>query len=217
MRAFVIMFNRLTWPKALCERLSDEGMDVILIDNGSVYPPLLEWYKKCPYKIHHLPDHYGHRSLWQSKIIDQYKDEYYLVTDHDLDISSVPKDFVDVLMDGFQYDVVKSGLSLKIDDLPDNAYAWEVYNWEKKFWQTEKRGMFYFSDIDTTIAVYKRDRVPMDDSDKFFRAVRADKPYEARHLPWYNTPENLTEEEKFYMDNIKRIGYWTSKYKSTWS
>jgi hypothetical protein len=216
MRAFVIMFNRLTWPKALCEQLSDVGLDVILIDNGSVYPPLLEWYKHCPYKVHYLPNYYGHRSLWQSNIISQYKDEYYLVTDHDLDISNVPDDFVDVLMEGLKLDVVKSGLSLKIDDLPKNKYTESVIEWESKFWETEKRDKFYFSDIDTTLAIYKADRVPKDDSDKFFRAVRCDKPYEARHLPWYNSPDNLTEEEKFYMENIKRIGYWTTKFNEAW-
>lgn len=211
------MFNRLTWPKALCERLSDEGCEVILIDNGSVYPPLLEWYKICPYKIHYLPNHYGHRSLWQSNIIDQYKDEYYLVTDHDLDLSGVPEGFIDILLEGLKLDVVKSGLSLRIDDLPDNGYTKQVAEWEKKFWETEKTGMFYYSDVDTTLAVYARERVPLDDSDKFFRAVRADKPYEARHMPWYNTPENITKEEEFYMDNVKRNVYWTGKYKEVWS
>jgi hypothetical protein len=216
MKAFVIMFNRLTWPKALCQRLTNLGLEVILIDNGSVYPPLLEWYKNCPYRVHHLPNYYGHRSLWQSGIISNYSDEYYLVTDHDLDISSVPDDMISVLMQGLEYDVVKSGLSLKLDDLPNNPYTKQVTDWETKFWQTEKRGKFFFSDVDTTLAIYKADRVPANDSDKFFRAVRCDKPYEARHLPWYNTPDNLTEEERFYMDNIKRDVYWTGKFKETW-
>jgi hypothetical protein len=218
MKAFVIMFNRLTWPKALCERLSDEGCEVILIDNGSVYPPLLEWYKKCSYKVHVLPDHYGHKSLWQSNIISQYKDQYYIVTDHDLDLSLVPEGFVDFLMKGLENDVVKSGLSLKIDDLPDNPYANKVYEYEKRFWHEmrDKNG-FYFSEIDTTLAVYDRDRVKAFETDRFFRAVRAPKPYEARHLPWYNEPGKISEEEQFYIDNIKRVAFWTMRYKETWS
>lgn len=212
------MFNRLTWPKALCEQLSDVGCEVILVDNESTYPPLLEWYKKCPYKVHFLPDTLGHKSLWKSDLIDQYKDEYYIVTDHDLDLSQVPKDFIEVLTKGFQNDVVKSGLSLKIDDLPVNSYTNEVISWETKFWQTPRDANgFYFSDIDTTLAIYKRDRVPLAaQGDRFFRAVRSPEPYTARHLPWYNTPETITEEEIFYMNNLKSCGYWTLKYKEHW-
>lgn len=219
MKAFVIMFNRLTWPKALCEILSDLGCEVILIDNGSVYPPLLEWYKTCPYKIHHLPDHYGHRSLWQSNIISQYKDEYYLVTDHDLDVSDVPKDFIEVLLKGLDNPlVIKAGLSLKLDDLPDNKYTKKVIEWEDKFWKMPKdENGFYYSDIDTTLAVYSRLRTQEAHDDKFFRALRAPKPYEAKHLPWYNTPDNLSDEERFYLDNVKRVAYWTSKFKETWN
>ncbi len=98
MKAFVIMFNRLTWPRELCKRLAKEGCEVILIDNGSTYPPLLKWYKtKCPYKIHYLPNTYGHKSLWTSGIINEYNDEYYLVTDHDLDLSLVPNGFIKIL------------------------------------------------------------------------------------------------------------------------
>ncbi len=218
MKAFVIMYNRLTWPQALCKRLTEEGCEVILIDNGSTYPPLLEWYKTCPYKIHYMPEWSGHKSLWLSGIINEYKDEYYLVTDHDLDLSLVPKGFIDFLLQGLKYDIVKSGLSLKLDDLPDNEYTKEVLSWEGKFWKTERsKEGFYFSDIDTTLAVYARDRVPIGEFDnRFFSAVRSPQPYEARHLPWYNTPENMTEEEKYYLSHIAIWGYWSGKFKQIW-
>ena len=38
--------NLLTWPKAMVERISRyEGVgDIIIVDNGSTYEPLLDWY-----------------------------------------------------------------------------------------------------------------------------------------------------------------------------
>ncbi len=209
------MFNRLTGPQALCKRLEEERCEVILIDNGSTYPPLLEWYKKCPYKIHYMPKWSGHKSLWMSGVINEYSDPYYLVTDHDLDLSLVPNGFIDFLMLGLKYDVVKSGLSLKIDDLPENEYTKEVIEWEDKFWRTKQSPEgFYFSDLDTTLAIYKRDIVPMGQYDnRFFSAVRAPKPYEARHLPWYNIVGQLTEEEEYYFSNVDIWGAWSTKFK----
>ena len=217
-KVFVIMFNRLTWAKNLCEFLSANGCEVILMDNGSTYPPLLEWYARCPYKIHHFTNNYYNRGLWQSGILDTYKDKNYILTDPDLDLSSVPTDFIQCLFVGLENNpnVMKSGLSLKIDDLPENEYTKKVITWEKKWWETpqDKYG-FYASDIDTTLALYDSERVSRMYHDGFFLAVRSPKPYEARHLGWYITKENITNEEKYYVENIiPNRGHWTQILKS---
>ncbi len=215
MKAFIVMFNRLTWPKKLADDLTALGCEVILIDNGSIYKPLLDWYANCPYKVHYLPSTFGHKSLWQSEIIKQYNDENYIVTDHDIDITNVPKDFISVLTNElYKTNRIKAGLSLAIDDLPENPYTAEVKKWESKFWLTEQTGRgFYYSDIDTTLAVYSKRRIELIDteSDAFFAAVRSPKPYTAKHMPWYNIPGSLSEEEQFYAQNVLRCAYWTRK------
>lgn len=212
------MFNRLTWAKNLCEFLSDNGCDVILLDNGSTYPPLLEWYKKCPYKTYFFSTQHYNRTLWQSGILKEDKDKNYIVTDPDLDLSSVPHDFVDKLLTGLKNnpDVMKSGLSLKIDDLPENEYTKKVIEWEKKWWEKpqDKNG-FYLADIDTTLAIYDSERVERMYHSGFFLAVRSPKPYEARHCGWYFTPETITEEEKYYINHVvmPNRGHWTNELK----
>lgn len=224
MKAFVIMLNRLTWPKKLAEDLTKAGCEVILVDNSSTYEPLLEWYKTCPYKVHYV-ENTGCKSPWQNGVIDQYNDRYYIVTDHDLDISDLPKDWIDVLMNGFDGKVTKSGLSLKLDDLPDNKYANEARDHEARFWLT-KSGDYYSAPIDTTLAIYDRKRMAgikfpfnlEDDShSRFWNAVRSPKGYEARHMPWYNTPENITWEEKYYIEHLKNDGFWSRYFMSVWS
>mgnify|MGYP001578401030 CR=1 FL=1 len=211
------MFNRLTWAKNMAEYLADNGLEVILLDNNSRYAPLLDWYKTCPFKIHRFSENLGHKVLWTSGIINEYPDEYYATTDHDLDLTGLPDDFVEKLFQGLENEwAIKSGLSLRVDDLPRNAYTKEVTKWESKWWLTERdTNGFYFSDVDTTFALYDAERTRnIANENEFFRAVRAPKPYECTHLPWHDTTENITPEEQFYMDNIgAKSGYWTHHFK----
>ncbi len=209
------MYNRITYPKNMAEFLSDHNINVIMIDNNSTYQPLLDWYKKCPYKVYRLKENLGHKCLYRSKILDEYNDQYYILTDHDLDISHIPSDFVEVLMLGTHSpNVIKSGLSLEIEDLPNNEYAKKAYDWEVNYWKRplDKNG-FYISEVDTTFAIYdrKKEYPEFPETDKFFQAVRSPRPYTARHLPWYNTEDNITEEEIYYIKSTNT--YWLGKFK----
>lgn len=223
MNAFLVMHNRLEWPRKMAEFLSDTGCNVILIDNQSSYPPLLEWYKSCPYKIHMMDTNYGHLVLWKSGLINEYNDQHYILSDPDLSLDGIPHDYVSTLMRGLTLNpnVIKSALSLEITDLPDNAYAKQAYDWELKFWQTKNKDGFYRSTADTTFAMYDQDRKWGEfpggnpSNDRFFDAVRSDRPYTARHLPWYVTPENMTDEEKYY--HMRTNTYWAQKYNEAWS
>lgn len=217
-KAFVIMFNRFTWPKAMCEFLADNGCEVILIDNGSTYQPLLDWYAACPYKVHRLPaaTEQAHKTPWTSGIIGSVKDDRYIVTDHDLDLSGLPNDFLDVLNEGLETnDVIKCGLSLRIDDLPKNALTDKVVKYESGFWRHRTPNGFYLAAVDTTLALYDARKTAVATDKEFFNAVRTPEPYTARHLPWYNTPETLTDEERFYLASIKNTGFWSHEYKRT--
>jgi len=199
MKCFIVMFNRLTWPKKMAEFLSDTGCEVILVDNASTYPPLLEWYDTdCPYKVYRLQENYGHLVLWGSGILNEYPDQYYAVTDPDLDLSDVPSDYIDFLMKGLtNQEVVKTGLSLRVDDLPVNGFTEEIVKKERQYWECVQDGNgFYYAGIDTTFAIYDRERMA---SGKFYWSLRAPKPYTARHLPWYLTPQVLSFEEIYYM------------------
>ena len=217
-KAFVIMFNRLTWPKTMCEFLADNCCEVVLIDNGSTYQPLLDWYAACPYKVHRLPatTEQAHKTPWTSGIIDSYKNDCYIVTDHDLDLSGVPSDFLDVLNEGLESNcVIKCGLSLRLDDLPQNVLTDKVVKYESGFWRHRTPNGFYLAAVDTTLALYDAKKTARAIEKEFFNAVRTPEPYTSRHLPWYNTPENLTDEERFYLGSISNNGFWSHEYKRT--
>lgn len=220
MKCFVIAYNRLTWLKNICEYLADTGMEVIIIDNNSSYKPLLSWYDRCPYTLWRAAENIGHLVYWKSIGGRTLEDRYYCVTDHDLDLSEIPKDYISVLMEGLEKnpDVTKCGFSLRLGDLPGNDFTKKVIEWEKKFWKTKGNG-FYQADIDTTFALYDKERdfgrLPPE-GNKFFHAVRSPEPYTARHLPWYLTPEDIlnNDEERYYLEHSNT--YWGGKFKQTW-
>ena len=61
-------------------------------------------------------------------------------------------------------------------------------------------------DIDTTFAVYRKDGP----QGHYGPAIRANRPYTARHLPWYWDPANLDKEQKQYLEKCSSGGRtWT--------
>jgi len=216
MKAYIISYNRLTSLRNLCQALDYRGCTPVIIDNSSNYEPLLRWLDICPYELHSVPNT-GSRSPWIFNIAKGYR---YIVTDSDLDISAVPMDMLAMLQRGLEENptAIKSGLSLRLDDLPNNKYANEAREFEARYWFT-KVGDFYSAPIDTTLALYDAERLQRICKDNtrhraFYNAVRAPPPYSARHLPWYNVPGQLSEEEKYYLSNlVMNEGFWNHKYK----
>lgn len=204
----------------MCEYLAATGMEVIIMDNLSTYPPLLEWYRSCPYEVIRMKKNHGHTVLWKTGLIDEFDDRYYCVSDPDLDLSGIPTDYLDVLLTGLEAnpDVYKAGFSLRIDDLPQNAYTKKVIEWEKKFWTQKANASFMRADLDTTFALYSKDRdfgLLPPEGKEFHWAVRSPEPYVCRHLPWYLTTEELerNEEENYFMKTTST--HWAQRFKET--
>mgnify|MGYP002241251986 FL=1 len=62
-------FNRLTTLRLLTETLTACGYtNIYILDNASTYPPLLEYYKTCPFTVFHLNQNLGFKALWESPL-----------------------------------------------------------------------------------------------------------------------------------------------------
>jgi hypothetical protein len=78
---------------------------------------------------------------------------------------------------------------------------------EEKYWQAMRDPSgFYVAGIDTTFAIYDRERLL---NERFYWSLRSPEPYVARHLPWYVTRENLTVEELFYLVRATDVSSFT--------
>jgi len=204
--------NRLAWTRDIVREIERLGGEPIIVDNASTYPPLLAWYASgCPWRIVRLGDNVGSRAPWISGTIDREvrRGELYVVTDPDLDLAGVPDDALSVLARGLdKHGARKAGLSLEINDVPRELLGVRQLNnltleqIESHYWANRLDAEFWKAAVDTTFAMYRHNgRVAMDVS--FYDGVRADRPYTAKHLPWYRAEKDFDEEDRYYVAHRK--------------
>lgn len=207
---FINSFNNLTHVQTSVEQFQYfHGVESLhIVDNASTYPPLCEYLSKeikakVPVYVHPLKENnQGGRGAWnfQSHFLRKKPEfKYVIVADCDLDMSAVPLDFflrgVHALC---KYnDIAKVGVSLKIDDLPDESpIKDQVISREQDYWKIKRDVDWYSADIDTSPFVTKTGV-----GFSYGPALRSVF-CSARHRPWYLTPQNLTEEDLYYLQSI---------------
>lgn len=212
-------FNRLSCLKRLIKSLEIRGYsNVIILDNGSSYPPLLDWYKnECKERIVFLNRNLGHKALWNCDLIKEVSGDYFVYTDPDLElIEDCPDDFLYQMLFKLKKKVKgqKIGLSLKIDDIPDYyKFKDDVIKNETRFYERMEDGM-YLADLDTTFAIHEpyAEGGFVDDMITY----RMPYPIQCRHLPWYENSEKISEEDLYYASQKRKdIGWWSSRISQT--
>lgn len=203
---YINVRNRLAPLPGLLRDIARLGGKPVIVDNDSTYPPLLAFYATNPFEIVFLRQNLGVRAVWMAGLALR-EPGYYAVTDGDLDLSRVPDDGLAYLTRGFQAHptVTKAGFSLELGDLPDNEITRKVRNHEAQFWTEPLGDGFYRASVDTTFALYHTRR---DVNQAFFAAVRSDRPYTARHLPWYEDVLSPSEEEMYYQAHASSESFW---------
>jgi hypothetical protein len=166
--------------------LAEQGHEVIIVDNNSTYEPLLDFYSMLKCEVVRLKENLGHKAPWLAGVVDS--GDYYAVTDPDLDISMIPKDWPFLCIDGIRtYGVEKCGFSLDETLVPTQNPAYlldEFYKFPQgnpAVWGIPlEEGKFYNAPVDTTFAVYAPKVTKHHVS-----GIRTGRPYTARHLPWH--------------------------------
>ncbi len=188
-------FNRLTTTKKLADDLFKLGYtDIHILDNNSGYQPLLDWYDKCPYTVVRLGKNLGQLAVYNSDYINKFTG-WIAYSDSDIILGeSTPKMFIDIMVEKVEkYEYPKIGLCLQIDDLPNNEYTREVKRIESKFWERKLEENLYIADVDTTFCLIKV-------GEPFcYKSLRIGGELVAQHHPWYLDYRNLSEEEKYIL------------------
>jgi hypothetical protein len=192
MRVFINNRDYLTWPREMHLTLRQQGHEVIYIDNGSTYPPLLAWYEQCEragVRVFRLPN-LGKTALWQSGIAQQ-QTEPYVLTDPDLNIENIPTNWPEILLAGLiQYpNISKCGLSWEERTVPPENPAYLADSFDTRpnntsiAWVTMPDNNEKFSNYpcDTSFAVYRPN------TDFYIDGIRRRHPYTGLHMPWHIT------------------------------
>lgn len=207
---FIIAYNQYRYIQGTVNWLSAYGYrNITIIDNHSDYPPLLDFYKSCTCKVIRMKKNYGHRVFYKcARFWIKRNFSFYCLTDPDLmPIANCPSDFVKWFLNVMKEypQVSKVGFSLKINDIPDDySLKQKVIDWESRWYEKPITGHeqeLYFADIDTTFALNS----PAIFTPMFYpytyKGVRTGEPYQARHLPWYET--DMSEEIIYYRKTKK--------------
>lgn len=208
---FVNNRDRLTSTKALCEWLLKAGTkNVIILDNGSTYGPLLEWYRGLPEGVSvEMHPNLGPWAFWALKR-QETQGNPYVVTDSDcVPADCCPLDLMSRLLRKLSDcpECGKVGPGLRIDNLPDlcknfitngDGRGWEG---EIPFWKRRHPNGGFNAPIDTTFSLYSAYSpwVPAD-----WNNIRLDFPYVVEHTPWY-VSKPFSEEEQYYRDHADKV------------
>jgi hypothetical protein len=211
---FIISFNRLACLQKLVAWLeSAELAEPIIVDNGSTYRPLLDWFDgiRGTIPILDFKDNYGPYRIWEQRLFDAHTtpaQPFYVVTDPDIvPIAECPKDAIPRLVDTWkELRCPKVGLSLRLETIPDTLptgaeiRAWETTLQSESALRSRGAGRLprcYGSLLDTTFQVNHRDLLPPSYGSP---GIRLAHPYQADHLGYHFDPHHLSDEEKFYWE-----------------
>ncbi len=205
--------DRLTTLKLLINYLRDRGYNnIIILDNASTYPPLLEWYNLTSMNIIFLDKNLGHDALEKIKLYSTIRKNYFVYTDSDvLPVEECPDDFMLVFLDALKkYPILqKVGFSLKIDDIPnEHSNKKDIIEWETQYYNKRIDSLLFDSKIDTTFALH-RPYATISTKSNRIKMARTDTPYVARHLPWYTDSSDVGAEEKYYIQHVELGTTWS--------
>ena len=207
--------NHLTYLKRLISSLAKRGYhNLYILDNGSDYPELLDYYHDSPYEVIRLGRNVGYCALWDTEVFARFKDQYYIYTDSDLElVDDCPDHFAAVLLYFLSRypNIGKAGLSIRSDDIPEHyALKKQVLLMEEGNQHKRLEKMVFDARVDTTMALYRPNH--FGDALKL-KAIRVAYPFSVRHLPWYENTSALEPEQTFYYEHANRSSYWGSLLK----
>lgn len=216
MKIFINNRDYLAWTRNMAEHLANQNHEVIIIDNGSTYEPLLNWYDNCSFTVHRLVN-FGKEAFWKSGI-QKDVNEFCVLTDSDLDISMVPSDWEEVLMEGFSRypHINKCGLSFEENTVPQENPAYTLDRMPNSVaWRERIAGGFWKYPIDTSFAIL-RPNVAFGIS-----GIRKDRPYTGLHLPWHIVLEPSADPTKlsilfddeilYYFEHVENSSFTHSR------
>lgn len=194
---YITCRDRVTDLRRLVGWLEAAGHErIILVDNDSLWEPLLQYLDDSPHEVLRLGQNYGSRAVWHADLYP--RDEWFVVTDPDIiPMAACPMDAVAHFHRLLQRypDHLKAGFGLYVNDMPPELS--EVVRHERSILLDEPEPGVFESLIDTTFALHRPG------TDYRYEALRTGHPYLARHMGWY-AEVDPSEEDRFYLERATR-------------
>jgi hypothetical protein len=212
-------------------------VEIILLDQESTYPGMIDFLKEKEsegIRVEYLKDILPTKRSKFPKIVSSVnaicaamKVKYYVLTDPDIMFENIDGD----ILEFYTYFLEKNpgfeaiGPMLEIDDIPDYyPFKDEVFKQHQPFWDAtgklnvigskkvikynDKSVTYQVSPIDSSFALR---HTLLQNEVYTAAAVRTRTPYTAKHLDWYIDPDNMTEDQKYYIETANThagISHW---------
>ena len=169
------------------------------------------WYNEIHDKVNIIRfyENYGHMALWSTGFNENFKD-WIIYTDSDIQLNpSLNINFVRKFKTiAEEHNINKVGFSLKIDDFNDHQYGniFNIKGDEHRHWIDSPHEFLYRTHTDTTFAMIKAEDEHQYDS------IRVASDMTARHMPWYIDFNNLSDEEKNFLDKSNEVSTYKKHY-----
>jgi len=222
------VFNNLTYLSNTIDFFNSIGFnEYLILNNGSQYKPLEEYFKKLPegVAILDLPDNPGPRVYFENQNLYRKLPEKFILTDPDLKFKKeLDKESIFHLFDICdQHRLYKIGSALNIDIDEPNCLDMQFMNqgrsltirqiengYYRSFCGITKYGdTIYNAPIDTTFAVYNK---------RYFAGnvqlanCRVAGRYSAIHYGWYDVPPIPKKEYEFYKKSIVKSQFASTEW-----
>jgi hypothetical protein len=206
-------FNQHFYLQNIVAKFLEAGfLNLLIFDNGSTYPPLVNYLNNIKDDVRVMPVYYnanmGPHHFFISKI---YASVFgpcpFLYTDPDLTWTALADDFVSRLLDlTHKHQIFKAGPALTLPHphelkeaspkIKDAGQMLDVIEFESRYWQLEVEPGIYNSPIDTTLHLFNP--AYYNDTSIITGLRVAGAGYEVKHSPWFKDDPCPTEETDFY-------------------
>ncbi len=211
MTAVIISFNQYTYVSKMVKQLEKYTNDIVVIDNNSTFPKLLDYYKnEYKYSLIKMDNNYGHK-VYDKSIFNKIFGDIYILTDPDLEFNeNLPDNFINELINISNYfQAEKVGFALLIDSLDIRqditAFGKSILDWEKQYWTYKlyyPNHEIYNAALDTTFCLINKQN-----KGGHYRVAGN---YTCKHLPWHEKFEKelVRGEYEYYLKNNVSTNYW---------
>ncbi len=200
MKFYIISYNNGWLVQNAVDALSKfNELEIIIVDNASTglrTMAVLDRFDTMGVCVIRLKENFGHNVVFE---IIKPTDEYYIVTDPDLELSNLPGDSIEKLLYvSKNTGALKVGLALKQEphDFLEGIYfrGNTIATHEAVFWTQRVEKLLpleaYYADIDTTFALYRPGNTGPQ--------IRVAGEYCVRHLPWHKSWIDVTPREDLF-------------------
>lgn len=214
----IIAYNLSTFVEKMVDQVQKYTKDIVILDNASFFPPLLNYYETSyPYSLFRMDRNYGH-TVCEKKCLENIVAPRHFLTDPDLCFNPcLPDTFMkdlQAIQDNFQIRRVGFALDIFSDDINENLFLndlvsvkeWESGFWDKKLVMESRPDLeLYQASIDTTFCLIDR-RYKVDSG------IRVGGNYTCKHIPWHKNFELQLQpgELQAYLDK-NRSTNWIPK------